>query len=162
MTEYSWPFGPYPQSGLRRLGPHVVAYHGDAFPFANSAIVRGSEATLVFDANLLRFARALQAAADQGEGPAFGRGSAAPGTPSAKGRFLFVSPWRSRDSRGQRRDDRCRAIKQAIPALSSRTPYCERILLIQEKGAFREITVRRSAQQLFPCEAQRLRKRAAK
>lgn len=69
MIEHDWPFGPYPPGGLRRLGPHVVAYHGDAYPVANSAIVRGSEATLVFDANLLRFARALRAAVDQGDGP---------------------------------------------------------------------------------------------
>lgn len=57
MIGHGWPFGPYPPGGLRRLGPHVVAYHGDAYPVANSAIVRSSEATLVFDANLLRFAR---------------------------------------------------------------------------------------------------------
>ncbi|MEI8191909.1 MAG: MBL fold metallo-hydrolase, partial [candidate division NC10 bacterium] len=69
MIEHSWPFGLYPPGGLRRLGPHVVAYHGDVYPVANSAIVRSSEATLVFDANLLRFARALRAAVDQGEGP---------------------------------------------------------------------------------------------
>jgi cyclase len=69
VIERSWPFGPYPPGGLRRLGPHVVAYHGDAYPVANSAIVRGSESTLVFDANLLRFARALRAAVDDGDGP---------------------------------------------------------------------------------------------
>jgi glyoxylase-like metal-dependent hydrolase (beta-lactamase superfamily II) len=69
VTDQSWPFGPYPPGGLCWLGPHVVAYHGDAYPFANSAIVRGSEATLIFDANLLRFARTLRAAVDQGEGP---------------------------------------------------------------------------------------------
>lgn len=69
MIEHGWPFGPYPPGGLRRLGPHVVAYHGGAYPVANSAIDRSSEATLVFDANLLRFARALRAAVDQGEGP---------------------------------------------------------------------------------------------
>ena len=69
MIGHGWPFGPYPPGGLRRLGPHVVAYHGDAYPVGNSAIVRSSEATLVFDANLLRFARALRAAVDQGEGP---------------------------------------------------------------------------------------------
>ncbi|HEX7430881.1 MAG TPA: hypothetical protein VF293_01705, partial [Candidatus Limnocylindrales bacterium] len=50
MIEHGWPFGPYPPGGLRRLGPHVVAYHGDAYPVANSAIVRSS-------------------AVDQGEGP---------------------------------------------------------------------------------------------
>jgi glyoxylase-like metal-dependent hydrolase (beta-lactamase superfamily II) len=64
-----WPFGPYPPGGLRRLGQHVVAYHGDAYPAANSAIVRGAEATLVFDANTLRFARTLRAAVDKGGGP---------------------------------------------------------------------------------------------
>jgi len=69
VNEHVWPFGLYPQGGLRRLGPHVVAYHGEAFPFANSAIVRGSQTTLVFDANFLRFARDLRAAVDAGEGP---------------------------------------------------------------------------------------------
>ena len=64
-----WPFGPYPPGGLQRLGPHVVAYHGDAYPAANSAIVRGADATLVFDANTLRFARAVRAAVDHSEGP---------------------------------------------------------------------------------------------
>lgn len=69
MTEPGWPFGPYPPGGLRRLGPHVVAYRGDAYPAANSAIVRGAEATLVFDANTLRFARALRTAVDEDDGP---------------------------------------------------------------------------------------------
>ena len=51
------------------MGPHVVAYHGDAYPAANSAIVRGAEARLVFDANTLRFARTLRTAVDEGEWP---------------------------------------------------------------------------------------------
>ena len=67
--EPGWPFGPYPPGGLRRLGPHVIAYQGDAYPAANSAIVRGAEATLVFDANTLRFARVLRAAVDEDDGP---------------------------------------------------------------------------------------------
>ncbi len=60
MTDRTWPFGQYPRGGVVRLGPHVTAYHGDAFPIANSAIVRGRDATLVFDANILRFARRLR------------------------------------------------------------------------------------------------------
>ena len=63
-----WPFGDYPTGGLERLGPHVTAYYGDALPLSNSAIVRGAERTLVFDANMLRFARALRAAVDA-DGP---------------------------------------------------------------------------------------------
>lgn len=50
------------------LGPHVTAYHGDDFPISNSAIVRGTDATLVFDANTLRFARRLHEVA-VAEGP---------------------------------------------------------------------------------------------
>lgn len=64
----AWPFGEYPTGGLVRLGPHVTAYHGDAFPVSNSAIVRGTDATLVFDANTLRFARRLHEVA-VAEGP---------------------------------------------------------------------------------------------
>ncbi len=64
-----WPFGEYPEGGLERLGPHVIAYYGDAYPVSNAAIVRGTEGTLVFDANMLRFARTLRAAVDAGGGP---------------------------------------------------------------------------------------------
>jgi glyoxylase-like metal-dependent hydrolase (beta-lactamase superfamily II) len=46
----------------------VTAYYGDAFPISNSAIVRGTERTMVFDANILRFARTLHATA-VAEGP---------------------------------------------------------------------------------------------
>jgi cyclase len=63
-----WPFGAYPRDGLEALGPHVTAYFGDAFPVSNSAVVRGAEATLVFDANTLRFARRLHEVAVS-EGP---------------------------------------------------------------------------------------------
>jgi cyclase len=63
-----WPFGAYPEGGLVALGPHVTAYHPDGFPLSNSAIVRGSEATLVFDANCFRFAVALREATRH-EGP---------------------------------------------------------------------------------------------
>lgn len=59
-----WPFGEYPEGGLEELGPHVTAYYADAFPVSNSAVVRGADATLVFDSNTLRFARALRAAVD--------------------------------------------------------------------------------------------------
>ena len=64
-----WPFGEYPEGGLEELGPHVTAYYGDAFPVSSSAIVRGTEATLVFDANTLRFARALRTAVDERPSP---------------------------------------------------------------------------------------------
>ena len=64
----TWPFGDYPPGGLVELGPHVTAYFGDDFPISNSAIVRGGDATLVFDANTLRFARRLHEAA-VAEGP---------------------------------------------------------------------------------------------
>lgn len=64
----AWPFGEYPPGGLERLGPHVTAYYGDALPLSNSAIVHGAERTLVFDANMLRFARTLRAVVDT-EGP---------------------------------------------------------------------------------------------
>jgi len=53
----TWPFGDYPKGGLVELGAHVTAYYGDDFPISNSAVVRGTDATLVFDANTLRFAR---------------------------------------------------------------------------------------------------------
>lgn len=68
MTTKVWPFGDYPPGGLERLGPHVTAYYADAMPLSNSAIVRGTESSLVFDANILRFARSLRAAADA-QGP---------------------------------------------------------------------------------------------
>ncbi len=67
-----WPFGEYPREGLQRLGPHVVAYYGGGFPVSNSAIVRGSEATMVFDANMLRYARELRAAVDSEPDPPLG------------------------------------------------------------------------------------------
>ncbi len=69
MPAPSWSFGPYPPGGLEPLSEHVVAYYADAAPIANSAIVRGTQATLVFDANVLRFARTLRAAVDEGGGP---------------------------------------------------------------------------------------------
>lgn len=59
----SWPFGRYPAGGLVPLGPHVTAFHAEAFPLSNSAIVVGLDATLVFDANCFEGAHALRAAA---------------------------------------------------------------------------------------------------
>jgi cyclase len=64
-----WPFGAYPQGGLGRLGPHVTAYYGGVLPLANSAIVRGSDATLVFDANVGTAATALRAEVDRAGPP---------------------------------------------------------------------------------------------
>lgn len=69
MASPSWPFGVYPPGGLARLSPHVVAYYAAAGPVSNSAIVQGSEATLVFDPNVIRFARTLRAAVDAADGP---------------------------------------------------------------------------------------------
>jgi len=68
MTTKAWPFGHYPPGGIEQLGPNVTAYYADAMPLSNSAIVRGTEFSLVFDANILRFARSLRAAA-YAEGP---------------------------------------------------------------------------------------------
>lgn len=67
----TWPFGRYPTDGLVPLGSHVIAFHAEAFPLSNSAIVRGTDATLVFDANCFEGARALRAAADA-HGPPVG------------------------------------------------------------------------------------------
>jgi glyoxylase-like metal-dependent hydrolase (beta-lactamase superfamily II) len=64
MASRAWPFGVYPAGGLARLSSRVVAYYADGGPLSNSAIVSGSEATLVFDPNVIRFARTLRAAAD--------------------------------------------------------------------------------------------------
>ncbi len=63
-----WPFGEYPAGGLECLGPHVTAFYAENFPLANSAIVRGTEATLVFDANFAREGLELRRAVDA-EGP---------------------------------------------------------------------------------------------
>lgn len=65
MSRQRWPFGDYPQGGTVPLGPHVTAYHADAFPIANSAVVHGRDGTLVFDANIFRFARRLREVADE-------------------------------------------------------------------------------------------------
>ena len=64
-----WPFGAYPEGGLERLGPHVTAYYGEVLPLANSAIVRGSEATLVFDANVGAAAATLRSEVDRAGPP---------------------------------------------------------------------------------------------
>jgi glyoxylase-like metal-dependent hydrolase (beta-lactamase superfamily II) len=64
-----WPFGTYPEGGLERLGPHVTAYYGEVLPLSNSAIVRGSDATLVFDANVGPAAAALRAEVDRARPP---------------------------------------------------------------------------------------------
>lgn len=64
-----WPFGAYPEGGLERLAPHVTAYYGEVLPLSNSAIVRGSDATLVFDANVGAAAAALRAEVDRAGPP---------------------------------------------------------------------------------------------
>lgn len=70
MEPDGWPFGRYPPRGLVTLGRHVTAFHADGFPIANSAIVRGTDATLVFDANCFRFAAALRTAVEADGPPA--------------------------------------------------------------------------------------------
>jgi glyoxylase-like metal-dependent hydrolase (beta-lactamase superfamily II) len=69
VPAHEWPFGQYPAGGLRPLGPHVTAFHGDSWPYPNSAIVRGRDATLVFDANLPWLAPRVREAVDAGKGP---------------------------------------------------------------------------------------------
>ncbi len=46
-----------------------MAYYAAGGPLSNSAIVSGGEAMLVFDPNVIRFARTLRAAVDAAEGP---------------------------------------------------------------------------------------------
>lgn len=65
MTEHDWPFGTYPPGGLRQLGPHVTAFHGAGWPYPNSAVIRGRDGLLVFDANLPWIAPVLRAALDE-------------------------------------------------------------------------------------------------
>jgi cyclase len=60
----SWPFGTLSESGLEELGPHVFAYYAPGYPYANSAIVHGTESTLVFDANIFHYANDLRHAMD--------------------------------------------------------------------------------------------------
>jgi cyclase len=69
VGSWGWPFGDYPKGGVVRLGPHVTGYHAEAFPIANSAIVHGRDGTLVFDANIARFARRVREIADERAGP---------------------------------------------------------------------------------------------
>lgn len=64
MTRNDWPFDSYPPGGLRPLGPHVTAFHGRTWPFPNSAVVRGRDGLLVFDASLPWIAPLLREALD--------------------------------------------------------------------------------------------------
>ena len=61
----AWPFGSFPPRGLEQLGPHVTAFYASGYPYANSAIVAGSESVLVFDANIFHYARELKAEVDR-------------------------------------------------------------------------------------------------
>jgi glyoxylase-like metal-dependent hydrolase (beta-lactamase superfamily II) len=63
------PFGAYPEGGFASIGPHVTAYYGETLPLSNSAIVRGSDATLVFDANIGAAAVALRAEVERAGPP---------------------------------------------------------------------------------------------
>jgi len=65
MSVPAWPFGTWPPDGIERLGPHVLAYYPDGLPLANSAIVLGREAALVFDANIFHYASELKALLDE-------------------------------------------------------------------------------------------------
>jgi glyoxylase-like metal-dependent hydrolase (beta-lactamase superfamily II) len=69
VPDEAWPFGVYPPGGLAELGPHVTAYYGLRHPVSNSAVVRGAEATIVFDANNLADARTLRSTVDRLGGP---------------------------------------------------------------------------------------------
>lgn len=69
MAWKSAAFGPFPPGGLQALTPHVTAYYTEAYPCSNAAIVRGTDATLVFDATLLSQARALRRAVDAAPPP---------------------------------------------------------------------------------------------
>ena len=64
-----WPFGEYPAGGLERLGPHVTAFYAESFPVSNSAIVRGTDAALVFDANFAQEGLKLRRAVEDAQGP---------------------------------------------------------------------------------------------
>src|SRR5919204_3527139 len=61
----AWPFGAFPSGGLEQLGPHVTAFYASGYPYANSAIVAGSESVLVFDANIFHYAMELKAEVDR-------------------------------------------------------------------------------------------------
>lgn len=65
MSVPAWPFGTWPVGGVERLGSHVLAYYAPGLPLANSAIVVGSDAALVFDANIFRYASDLKALLDE-------------------------------------------------------------------------------------------------
>jgi cyclase len=71
MSGPAWPFGTLPPHGVERLGPHVLAYYANGVPLANSAMVVGSEAALVFDANIFHYALDLKGLLDERwpEGP---------------------------------------------------------------------------------------------
>jgi glyoxylase-like metal-dependent hydrolase (beta-lactamase superfamily II) len=68
VPQLEWPFGPYPAGGFRPLGPHVTAFHGATWPYSNSAVVRGRDGLLVFDANLPWVAPLLRDALDEDGG----------------------------------------------------------------------------------------------
>ncbi len=57
------------KGALQELGPHVTAYATEAYPLVNAAIVRGADATLVFDSAVLRYARQLRQATDTSGSP---------------------------------------------------------------------------------------------
>jgi len=65
MVAPAWPFGTLPPGGVEQLGPHVLAYYGSGLPLANSAIAIGSEAALVFDANIFQYASDLKKLLDE-------------------------------------------------------------------------------------------------
>jgi cyclase len=61
----AWPFGTLPPHGIQQLGPHVFAYYATGYPCANSAMVIGREAALVFDANIFHYAADLKGLLEQ-------------------------------------------------------------------------------------------------
>lgn len=62
---HATPWGEIPDDGIVRLGERTYAYYGPQDVFANSAIVVGEDATLVFDANDVRCGRHLRTAVDR-------------------------------------------------------------------------------------------------
>jgi cyclase len=65
MSAPNWPFGTLPPNAVEQLGPHVSAYYATGLPYANSAIVIGTEAALVFDSNIFHYSSDLKALLDE-------------------------------------------------------------------------------------------------
>lgn len=62
---HATPWGEIPDDSIVCLGERTYAYYGPQDAFANSAIVVGEDATLVFDTNDVRCGRHLRTAVDR-------------------------------------------------------------------------------------------------